>query len=141
MVGWVGFVETMRTTSDGAGRAHSVVTALGEDPQKALDQLRKDAYALLAREAKQEQEADEKARSKRPAGPSRPVTWPSPGQQVRGGGSDGHWPGSVPGQERPKYQQELRRFEVVDVRLVPARLESGGNGWLAYGTLVHLRGS
>ena len=34
----------------------------------------------------------------------------------------------------PRRPPEERRFEVVDLRLVPARLEGEASGWLAYGT-------
>jgi hypothetical protein len=35
-----------------------------------------------------------------------------------------------------RAQRRRWGFEVVDVRVVPARLEGGGPGWLAYGTLA-----
>jgi hypothetical protein len=37
---------------------------------------------------------------------------------------------------RPDHDSGEWRFEVVDVRLVPALMEGGESGWLAYGTLL-----
>ena len=44
-----------------------------------------------------------------------------------------------PGQRPSDTEPEQRQFEVVDVRLTPGVMEGGGDGWLAYGTLVNVQ--
>jgi hypothetical protein len=48
---------TARTTSDGAGRVHGVVTGSGPGPQQALDELRGRAQGEAARMAAELQDA------------------------------------------------------------------------------------
>jgi hypothetical protein len=67
--------------------------------------------------------------------------------RAQGGGSRGR-PATPEEARRARGEPEpassgpqVLRFEVVDVRLTPGVMESGGSGWLASGTLVREGGS
>jgi hypothetical protein len=108
----------IRTTSDGAGHPHGIATGLGATPEVALSALQGQAQAQAEQAAASYDRAT--ARHERP-------------------GAQGE-PGKVVREPRGGLVQELR-FEVVHVRLAPALLAGGENGWLAYGTVVSATGT
>jgi hypothetical protein len=130
---WVARVVGVRTTSDGAGSAWGVVAGMGGTPEQALAELRSEAESVLVREAgavrEANAEADEKAEKERAEGFER---WLKARPHAPRG--DEVPPHLAP--RGPRREPEERRFEVVDVRLVPGVMENGGSGWLVYGTLV-----
>jgi hypothetical protein len=134
---WVAHVVAVRTTQDGAGSAWGVVAGMGGTPGQALAELRSEAESLLAQEAEAVREAnakaDAEAEKERAEGFER---WRRARRPAPGGFSSGE---EIPPPYAPRggrREPEDRRFEVVDVRLVPGVMENGGSGWLAYGTLA-----
>jgi hypothetical protein len=152
MSDWTARVVRIRTTHDGSGRACGIVTGMGATPVRALAELRREAQEL----AQQEGPAAQAAGPTRRARPGRVSQTATPTntalvakQIVRGQGGrssgraatteelQGGWGGLEPASSEP----QVLRFEVVDVRLTPGAMEGGGNGWLAYGTLLREGGS
>ena len=111
---------TIRTTSDSSGHPHGIVTGLGLRPELALEELKQDAQTQAENAAKPHSTPD----APRPASDSHVET----AEERKRGRKVSTTRIKIPG---PKQW----RFEVVDVRLVPAVIE-GKNGWLAYGTLL-----
>jgi hypothetical protein len=157
MVNWTASVARIRTTHDGSGRAYGIVTGMGVNPTAALDALQREAETLAQHageqaaeaaeaRARQEAKAQQKAAAKKPPPPrapemGRPWARPSetgPGTPRRIPARDYSRP--QPAEPAPaKPQDDGPRhyvFEVVDVCLTPAKMEGGGRGWLAYGTLA-----
>jgi hypothetical protein len=152
---WIARVVRIRTTRDGGGHACGIVTGMGATPQLALAELRREAEGLAeqageeAKEAagkaaqaaagKADEEAAEAARRRAQdrAASVHPVPARSSGRPASALGF-GVAPSSsgprrvVPSSSGPREW----RFEVVDVRLMPALMEGRGSGWLAYGTLA-----
>ena len=93
---------------------------MGLSPELALEELKQKAQTQAENVAKPHSTPD----APRPASDSRDWTE----AELRIGRREVTTPAYVPD---PKEW----RFEVVDVRLVPAMIE-GKNGWLAYGTLL-----
>jgi hypothetical protein len=134
---WVARVVGIRTTSGGPGSAWGVVAGMGATPGQALTELKGEAESLLAQEAGAVREtnavADAEAEEERAAGFERWRRTRRPAAEGFSRGEEVPPPFAYRGGRR---EPEERRFEVVDVRLMPAQLEGGGSGWLAYGTLV-----
>ena len=147
MAEWMAVVTRVRTTSGGSGPAEGVITGVGATPAEALAGLW-EAAERPARQAVQRvaQAAVTAERAKRERQRREAVAMAVP---TAGSGSSPE--ASVPqvsaarkattprGVTVPSGAIETRRdwqFEVIDVRLVPAQLEGGNSGWLAYGTLV-----
>ena len=100
----------IRTTSDDAGPPEGIATGMGPSPELALSALQRAAQAAAG-------EAVASAEGQIPRGFAARVDQDLP---------------------HVRHLRE-RRFEVVDVRLVPAPVHGGESGWLAYGTLVSAR--
>jgi hypothetical protein len=111
---------TIRTTSDSSGHPHGIVTGLGLRPEWALEELKQDAQTQAKNAAKLHSTRD----APRPSSDSHVETAE---ERERGRKL---YPTRVKAPDPKQW-----RFEVVDVRLVPAMIE-GKNGWLAYGTLL-----
>jgi hypothetical protein len=123
-------VVTIRTTHDGDGRAHGIVTGMGTTPEQALLELG-DAAQALAQRVVQKREAAAKPPPE--SAPKPGPAWGSLGRRTSASAT-----ATEPSAARrlgPDVRPEVR-FEVVDVRLMAARLDGGGSGWLAYGTLA-----
>ena len=104
---------TIRTTSDGEGRPHDIVTGMDLTPELALSALKEQARTQVENEA---------------AGRRASIYHPVSASEASAGGL-------LEALDRP---QEWR-LEVVDVRLAQALMEGGESGWLAYGTLLTVR--
>jgi len=138
MMEWIGRLVAIRTTSDGAGPACRVITGLGATPDQALAKLRNETESWLAQEAQMVQEAnDEEDANRNVAYEEWRKNHKETPEELRTGIRIP--PHLAP--RGPRRPPEERRFEVVDLRLVPARLEGEASGWLAYGTLAQEGGS
>jgi hypothetical protein len=122
-------VVRIRTTDDRPGQALDIVTGTGATPQLAL--------AALWREA---QDRAEKAVADAEAAKPRYTGGP---YSIKGkpGEPDIMVPGPPPWSRKPQsepqvHEPRVHRFEVIDVRLTPTRLDGADSGWLAYGTLA-----
>ena len=153
MVEWITRVETIRTTSDGAGSSCGVVTGKGATPEQAQAELRREAEELAQRLVRKEAEADEAAKAVEAADreAKRSADHEALSRRMLEE-KNIHIPPyravEAREQEEDAIRQllddqlrdegpRLRRFEVVDVRLTPAP-EDGRGGWLAYGTLARV---
>jgi hypothetical protein len=153
MVNWTASVARIRTTHDGSGRAYGIVTGMGVIPTAALAALQGEAETQAAKAAeataRQEAEARQMAAAKKPPAPRTTAVaplWAKPSGARSDESAERRVPARPRGEKpRPvkpapaKPQDDGPRhyvFEVVDVRLTPAKMEDGGSGWLAYGTLA-----
>jgi hypothetical protein len=124
-------------THDAGGPALGIVAGVGATPGQALAELRGEAESFLQREAAADLEAADKEWEEdmetwlAPLGPDplRPRD-----ERPRRVAARPH-----PGQRPSDTEPEQRQFEVVDVRLTPGVMEGGGDGWLAYATLVNVQ--
>ena len=142
MADWTAIVTRLRTTSGGSGPAEGIVTGMGATPEEALSGLWEPAKRL-AREAVQQvataAAAAQRAKGRRyipsatmaPVAGSKEISVPQVGATRQATTP----PGVTPAQIAIEIRQDWQ-FEVIDVRVAPARLDGGDPGWLAYGTLV-----
>ena len=153
MVEWITRLEMIRTTADGCGGWCGVVTGMDASPELALAELRRQGEELGRRLVQEEAEALEAVEAANAAEAARRLAdardayeryrieklekervHVPPWEAVLEGETRKAWHGLEPRDGRPR----LCRFEVVDVRIMPAPEEGGRGGWLAYGTLARV---
>jgi hypothetical protein len=120
---------TIRTTSNSKGHPQGVVTGMGRSPEQAL----------LALEQEAQTQAEKVAAPHSPAAPASRLPSASRVSGRRVMSASGKSTGRPAHPDNPSFSHDAQlewRFEVVDVRLVPALMEAGESGWLAYGTLL-----